>query len=536
MKIFGSWNELVSLVFRKNSQVITLRPNQATTYTASRDAQLPPQDANSVLVSENATQTLTGKTLDGDDNTVQDLPVTALKTVLGDADKVILRDASGVPTSAKIVDANVASGANIDAAKLGTGSVDNTEFGYLNGVTSSIQTQLSGKVTGPGSATDDALARFDGTSGGIIQNSVATLSDAGALAGLTQLDVDNLRADGNTISSTDTNGDIILDPNGTGITRAVGALKSDTALRLEETGAGTDEITIQAPASIAGPYTLTLPVDDGASGEVLSTDGSGVLSWQAAGNITTGRQNFQGVKVFEGGAGEALSEDSGGINVTLTDADNRHQAFSGGATITVTMPSTGVVQDEIWVIENISNDPLSVLASDASTLDYASLLGNGSKSSARVENHGKIVLQALTNAPATNTDWRVLDVEEDGAWTATVTGWISSGSGYYKRKNNKVSLHLTLGGSALGANSSNGGTATLPFTGLAFPQSDIAGAGTIQPSTNSHGPLLALTAFYAGAGGDSDKIQINCYNGNGVSATVDSVHCVASLDLGSSGY
>ena len=33
---------------------------------------------------------------------------------------------------------------------------------------------------------------------------------------VTQLDVDNIRIDGNTISSTDTNGDITLDPNGTG--------------------------------------------------------------------------------------------------------------------------------------------------------------------------------------------------------------------------------------------------------------------------------------------------------------------------------
>lgn len=34
----------------------------------------------------------------------------------------------------------------IDAAKIGAGTVDNTEFGYLNGVTSSIQTQIDGKV------------------------------------------------------------------------------------------------------------------------------------------------------------------------------------------------------------------------------------------------------------------------------------------------------------------------------------------------------------------------------------------------------
>jgi hypothetical protein len=33
---------------------------------------------------------------------------------------------------------------------------------------------------------------------------------------VTQIDVDNIRIDGNTISSTDTNGDITLDPNGTG--------------------------------------------------------------------------------------------------------------------------------------------------------------------------------------------------------------------------------------------------------------------------------------------------------------------------------
>jgi hypothetical protein len=43
-----------------------------------------------------------------------------------------------------VTNAKVASG--IDAVKIGAGSVDNTEFGYLNGVTSAIQTQLDSKV------------------------------------------------------------------------------------------------------------------------------------------------------------------------------------------------------------------------------------------------------------------------------------------------------------------------------------------------------------------------------------------------------
>ena len=37
-----------------------------------------------------------------------------------------------------------------------------------------------------------------------------------AIAGVTQLDVDNVRVNGNTISTTDSNGDLVLDPNGSG--------------------------------------------------------------------------------------------------------------------------------------------------------------------------------------------------------------------------------------------------------------------------------------------------------------------------------
>jgi hypothetical protein len=43
-----------------------------------------------------------------------------------------------------VTNAKVASG--IDAVKIGSGAVDNTEFGHLNGVTSAIQTQLDSKV------------------------------------------------------------------------------------------------------------------------------------------------------------------------------------------------------------------------------------------------------------------------------------------------------------------------------------------------------------------------------------------------------
>lgn len=48
------------------------------------------------------------------------------------------------------------------------------------------------------------------------------------LAGLQQLDVDNVRIDGNTISSTDANGNLILSPNGTGVVNVPSGYKDRT--------------------------------------------------------------------------------------------------------------------------------------------------------------------------------------------------------------------------------------------------------------------------------------------------------------------
>lgn len=74
----------------------------------------------------------------------------------------------------------------------------------------------AGYVVGPGSATDNAIARYDGTTGKLIQNSGITIDDSDVMSGITQLDVDNVRIDGNTVSTTDTNGSLTLSPDGTG--------------------------------------------------------------------------------------------------------------------------------------------------------------------------------------------------------------------------------------------------------------------------------------------------------------------------------
>jgi hypothetical protein len=47
----------------------------------------------------------------------------------------------------------------------------------------------------------------------------------------------------------------------------------------EATANGTNYVAFQAPASITADVTWTLPAADGSSGQVLSTDGSGTLSF-----------------------------------------------------------------------------------------------------------------------------------------------------------------------------------------------------------------------------------------------------------------
>lgn len=82
MKLFGSLTELFQEIFRKNSQAITLRPNQTVTYTASRDVQFPQEDANSILTSRTSTDTLTNKSIDGGTNTLTNVPASALSGVV----------------------------------------------------------------------------------------------------------------------------------------------------------------------------------------------------------------------------------------------------------------------------------------------------------------------------------------------------------------------------------------------------------------------------------------------------------------------
>ena len=68
--------------------------------------------------------------------------------------------------------------------------------------------------------------------------------------------------------------------NGDGVVTAGGTASTQGKVVLaEQTGNGTNTVTLQAPTSLAADLTLTMPSADGTNGQVLQTNGAGQLSF-----------------------------------------------------------------------------------------------------------------------------------------------------------------------------------------------------------------------------------------------------------------
>ena len=89
---------------------------------------------------------------------------------------------------------NIAEGTNeyFTTAKARASVSAGTGISYnsTTGVITNSLPSLGGDVVGPASATDNAIARFDTTTGKLIQNSVVTIDDAGNEAGINSINFD----------------------------------------------------------------------------------------------------------------------------------------------------------------------------------------------------------------------------------------------------------------------------------------------------------------------------------------------------------
>ena len=155
---------------------------------------------DSNVVTETSTDTLTNKTLDLDANTITGT-FAEFNTAVQDATLVDLDDSQTLTN--KTINSN-ANTLHIDLDDLGTFTGTLAEFN--SGLQGDSFVSLTGTETLTNKTLTSPSINTSAIEGGTVGNSTP----------VTILKVDNIQVDTNTISSTNTNGNIVLDPNGSG--------------------------------------------------------------------------------------------------------------------------------------------------------------------------------------------------------------------------------------------------------------------------------------------------------------------------------
>jgi hypothetical protein len=291
-------------------------------------------------------------------------------------------------------------------------------------------------VVGPASATDNAVPKFDGTTGQIIQGSGVTIDDSNNVSGVaqlnattadltnievtnikakdgtasatitdstgaftisTELSVDNININGNTIVSSDTDGDLNLTPNGTG------------------------DLVLDG---------LKWPQADGTADYVLKTDGSGQLSWTEQ----------------TGGGG-------GGTSVTVTQATATAAQTTFSVTYTVGQLSVYLNGALLASADyTASNGTTVVLASGAALNDIFTAVAYSTVAGLDIESTSPYMTAVGSGAGAVNTGVNNVFVGFE-AGNANTTGTNNTAVGFQALDANTTGIYNTaVGSGALGVN------------------------------------------------------------------------------------
>ena len=157
------------------------------------------------------------------------------------------------------------------------------------------------------------------------------------------------------------NGDIEVDPNGTGSFKIRGNATSGSGRLVLNCEQNTHGITLKGPPhSAAASYTLTFPNTDGTANQVLKTDGSGGLDW---------------VDQSGGGGGSApavTAPASLTADYTITTNTGISEVFAFTSTVNraITLPTCATVgEGYIYHIKSLSAVTYTVTRASSDTID-----------------------------------------------------------------------------------------------------------------------------------------------------------------------
>ena len=185
----------------------------------------------------------------------------------------------------------------------------------------------------------------------------------------------------NALQSIATNGDIALTPNGSGhiVANSNIEIPNNNGVQFfEDSGNGTNFVTLKAPTSVTADITITLPDAVGGAGQALVSDGSGNLSFSSVTVETTNQTTDTGqyyIMIADDAAANTGSvsglnysdnkleyqPSSGTITCTAVSATNITATSAlQGATITET--SSAVLKENIVPLNNCLEQILNLQA------------------------------------------------------------------------------------------------------------------------------------------------------------------------------
>jgi hypothetical protein len=183
----------------------------------------------------------------------------------------------------------------------------------------------AGNVVGPSSATDNAVARYDSTTGKLVQNSLVTISDSAAIAG---------------------------------------------AVSISMNGTANGTLTLQ-PAELTFNHTLIFPDSQGSASTYLKNDGSGVLSWSATGDVIgPSSSTDNAIARYNLATGKSIQSST----VTISDTSD----VAGVKTLAMSGSSSGVIT--LQAASSTANHTLTLPATQATTTSFLKNNGSGALS------------------------------------------------------------------------------------------------------------------------------------------------------------
>jgi hypothetical protein len=162
-------------------------------------------------------------------------------------------------------------------------------------------------------------------------------------------------------------------------------------MTIKLTGSNSGSVSLEAPATASGDISLTLPNSTGAADQVLTTDGTGLLSFAAAGGVKVKQYRLQSsVNNTSGGSGIGQYYYVGsGTNGNITTYESWQDITTGGSGSSLNMsiadgykfvfPETGLYAIYVrWVWQIQAQNSVNGLIG-TTTDDYATTVTAGSR-------------------------------------------------------------------------------------------------------------------------------------------------------------